>query len=89
MLLLYSMFPFEPMPPKDLEVSRKFIKLLLDFAENGKSTLYEDWRPLDVSSPSYLVIDEDFTPVNEDLPYQENMKFWDSLNVYWILSVRN
>ena len=83
MLMLFNMFPFDAMPPKDEEVSRKFIKLILDFAENGKSTLYEDWQPLDVDSPSYLLIDEEFKPVKEELPYQKNMKFWDSLNVYW------
>lgn len=82
MLLLFPMFPFDPMPEKDVEVSRKFIKMLVDFAENGKITSYPDWKQLDLESQTYLEINDEFS-VKNGLPYQDRMTFWRSLNVYW------
>ena len=83
MLLMFPMFPFDPMPEADIQVSRKFIKLLVDFATNGKSSAYPDWKPLKTSDPKKVLnIGKEFL-VEEGLPYQENFRFWDGLDVYW------
>ena len=43
MLLLFPMFPeMGPVPDKDVGVSRKLTKLIVDFAVNSKSTTV-DW----------------------------------------------
>ena len=87
MLLIFNMFPeFGPMPEKDIDVSRKLIRLLIDFGKfNGEESLIGNtkWRRLDLENPNYLLIDEEFS-VQEGLPRQHRMQFWNSLPpVYW------
>ena len=55
MLLMFPMFPFPDMPQEDIKVSRHFNKLLVDFAQNGKSTSFPDWTAFSEESPSILV----------------------------------
>ncbi|TRY76290.1 hypothetical protein TCAL_13297 [Tigriopus californicus] len=84
MLLLFNMFPmFEPMSDRSEKVSRDFIKVILDFATHGRSTIHHDWKPLQVEKPNYLVFGEQFQVVQEELPFQERIRFWESLNVFW------
>ena len=87
MLLIFPMFPdFGPMPEEDVEVSRKLIRLLIDFGKmNGGETVIKNqhWRKLDLRDPNYLLIDGNFT-VQPGLPMQTRMEFWNSLPpVYW------
>ena len=86
MLLLWDMFGavFPAMPAKDVSVSRKLVSLVVDFAVNGKSTTFKDWKRFDESDPTYLVMDEEFTvKKGEDMPNQERYRFWDSQDVFW------
>ncbi len=84
MLLLFKMFPFDPMPDEDVRVSRELVSLVVDFAKNGRSTKYPEWRSFDESDPKYLVMDgEKFSMKSDEMPYQENYKFWDNLDVFW------
>jgi hypothetical protein len=43
------------MPEKDVEMSKKLIKLVVDFASNRESTLYPDWQPLNSMNPRTMV----------------------------------
>jgi hypothetical protein len=83
MLLLFPMFPFDPMPNADIKVSRALISLITDFAQNGKSTMYKDWKTFDESNPTYLVMDEENKVEKGPMPYQDRYKFWDTLDVFW------
>ena len=89
MLLIFNMFPeFDesgiPMTELDVNVSRKLIRLLIDFGKsNGGETLIPNWRTFDLKDPYYLLIDENFT-VKQGLPMQQRMQFWNTLPpVYW------
>jgi carboxylesterase type B len=85
MLQLFKMFPFDPMPEKEVTFSRKFIKLIIDFGKEGKPPSYlPDWKKLDLENPNYLVIDEDFK-VKQGLPDKERLDFWRRQldPVYW------
>ena len=83
MLLIFDMFTNYPrMPKNEVAFSKKLIRLLIDLGKQDKSPI-EAWKPLDLTNPSYLVIDEKLE-VKRGLPMQERMKFWDSLpSVYW------
>ena len=83
MLLIFPMFDDHPdMPEEDVEVSRKLIRLIIDFGKEDRGPV-EGWRPLDNDSPSYLQIDRQMA-VREGMPLQERMAFWNSLPpVYW------
>lgn len=84
MLLLFNMFPmFKPMSERSVNVSRAFIKVILDFATHGKSTIHQDWQPLREEKPNYLVFDDQFQVVQEELPFQNRIRFWESLNAFW------
>ena len=89
MLLIFNMFPEYPaagieMNANDVDVSRKLIRLLIDFGKSGRGEdAIENWRKFKVEDPNYLHIDKDFI-VNQGLPIEERMKFWTSLPpVYW------
>ena len=84
MMLLFDMFDqlFPNMPEQEVKVSRKFVKLITDFAKNGKPTSYPSWKKLDLETPQFLQIDDDFT-VEEGLPFQNRIEFWETLDVYW------
>ena len=72
MMLLFPMFTeiLPPMPDKDVAVSQKFIRMIVDFAENGEA----NWEPLDNKEVKYLEIGEDFTRKKENLPNQVKSK---------------
>ena len=83
MLLMFDMFDdYPPMPEDDVAVSRKFIRLLIDFGKQDRAPV-DGWKPLDLEDPTYLLVDKEFE-VKEGMPMQDRMKFWNSLpNVYW------
>ena len=83
-MLLFSLFGavFPAMPEEEVEVSRKLVKLITDFAKHGKPTSQPKWKKLTLDNPHFLKIGEDFT-VEEGLPIQERIKFWETLDVYW------
>eukprot|EP00095_Tigriopus_kingsejongensis_P007910 maker-scaffold132_size323655-snap-gene-2.24 protein:Tk07910 transcript:maker-scaffold132_size323655-snap-gene-2.24-mRNA-1 annotation:"carboxylesterase" len=84
MLLLFNMFPiFEPMTETEVQVSRDFVKLLVDFAKAGRSTLHPDWRPLNLDAPNYLEIDATTRVVEAELPNQHRLSLWDDLKLFW------
>ena len=73
------------MPEEDIQVSRKFIKFLIDWARRGEAPDYiSDWKPFDLKNPSHLIIDEEFS-VQPGLPDQERFAFWKHQldPVYW------
>ena len=83
------MFPeFEdsgiPTTKLDVEVSRKLIRLLIDFGKlNGGKNVVNNWQRFDPKDPYYLLIDENFS-VKQGLPLQQRMQFWNTLPpVYW------
>ena len=89
MLLIFNMFPeFEdsgiPMTKLDIKVSRRFIRLLIDYGKsNGGGNIMDNWRKFDLKDPYYMLIDGNFT-VKQGMPMEERMKFWNSLPpVYW------
>lgn len=85
MMQMFKMFDFDPMPPHEVEFSRKLIRLLIDWGKEGKPPSYlPDWQPLDLDNPNYLEIDELFT-VRKGLPDQERLDFWRNHiePVYW------
>ena len=87
MLLIFPMFDNYPeMPEEDVEVSRKLIRLLIDFGKQDKSPI-DGWTKLDLDKPNYLEIGKDLT-VHQGLPpFQEKYEFWNSLpDVYWRFS---
>ena len=89
MLLIFNMFPeFNEagivMTDDDVDVSRKLIRLLIDFSKSGSGEdVIPGWKKFDEEDPTYLLIDKDFT-VKQGLPMEDRMKFWNSLPpVYW------
>jgi carboxylesterase type B len=60
------------------DITRKVIKLLVNFNQPGKSSSVEEWKPLDWNKPSHLVIANDLQ-VKEGMPFEERMTFWRSL----------
>ena len=72
------------MTDDDVEVSRKLIRLLIDFSKSGRGEeVVQGWKKFDEEDPTYLLIDKEFT-VKQGLPMEHRMKFWNSLPpVYW------
>lgn len=83
MLLIFPMFPhYPPMPEEDVVVSRKLIRLLIDFGKKDTSPI-DEWKPLHLDNPSYLHIDKTFE-VKSGLPLQDRINFWRTLpSIYW------
>ena len=79
---MFGFIGFDPLPEEEVEVSRKFIKLLLDFGKDGKVNEFPNWAPLHLDDPRYLEIDREFE-VKSGMPLQNRMEFWQKLNVYW------
>ena len=77
MLQIFNMFPdFDPMPDNELQFSRKFIKLLIDWGKDGKPPQYlSNWKRFDLDNPSYLIIDEEFK-VKKGTPDSKRIDFW-------------
>ena len=77
MLHLYKMFDdFDPMSEKELQFSRKFVKLLIDWGKEGRPPPYLlDWKRFNTNDPNYLLIDEEFT-VKKGNPDHERIDFW-------------
>ncbi len=88
MLLLFNMFPFEPMSPEDKDVSRRYIKMIVDFLKYGKSTLYPSWEPLTPENSCYLDMNTNFAVVEGPLPVTGKLQFWNTLPVYWNYTLR-
>ena len=82
MLLMWDMFPFEPMPKIDIEVSRKFIKAIVHFAKEGKPS-YAGWKGLSSDKVTYFDMNERFTVKQGWPPIQDRMKFWQEQKAYW------
>ncbi len=73
------------MPKEEVEFSRKFIRLLIDWGKDGKPPSYvSDWEKFTAKEPNYLVIDKDFT-VEKGTPDTERLEFWRSKlpPTYW------
>ena len=82
MLMMFPMFPFDPMPAEDVAASRKFIKFLLDFLRNGKSTLYPEWKPVTENDASHLELNSEYS-MKQDLPFSERIAFWRKQQAYF------
>lgn len=90
MMLLFPMFTdvLPPMPEKDVDVSRRLIKMIVDFAEHGKL----DWQPLanvftddgasDNGTVEYLEIGEEFLARQAPLPNQVRTQLSDIWFLY-------
>ena len=84
MLLIFKMFhDFEKagifMNEEDVKVSRKLIRLLIDFGKSGSGEeAIKGWKKFQEEDPTYLLIDKDFV-VKQGLPMEHRMKFWNSL----------
>jgi len=76
-----------PLSDEETKVSKKFIKFLVDFAVKGHPTQdgkYEmrDWKPAADGELSHLIFSK-YNANNVGLPYQNRMKWWSLLPVYW------
>ena len=72
------------MTDDDVEVSRKLIRLFIDFSKSGRGEdVIQGWKKFDEEDPTYVLIDKDFT-AKQGLPMEHRMKFWNTLPpVYW------
>ena len=82
MLLMWDMFPFESMPQKEVEISRKFIKTIVHFAQTGEPK-YQGWTSLGKERFTHLDVGHDFVVNKNWPPIQDRMKFWREQNAYW------
>ena len=80
------MFDFDPMSADEVEFSRKFVKLLIDFGKEGKPPAYlSEWKKLDLENPQYLVIDKEYS-FRHGYPDKERLDFWRNeigKDIYW------
>ena len=82
MLLLFPMFPFLEMPPEDVAVSRKLIRLITHFADIGRPEDPE-WKPMDINDPLYMEIGSEFKVKKGMILDQNKAEFWRDLSLYW------
>jgi len=73
----------------ETKVSRKFIDLLVSFADKGvpnefsaAGKRFKTWKPLKNGKLNHLDTGKYFG-VEKGLPFQERMKFWNELPVFW------
>lgn len=45
--------------------------------------LLPDWKGLNLSDPTYLVINNEFTVERGPLPFQDRMYFWNGQSIHW------
>jgi len=88
---LGMMFPafvkeFGKLSDLETKVSRKFVDLLVSFADKGVPNEFQKrfktWKPIMNGKLNHLDTGKYFG-VNKGLPFQERMKFWHELPVFW------
>jgi len=84
---LFLMFPFAKLKEDEEKMSRKFIKLLMDFAKKGHPKHdgrweYKDWEPIADGQITHFVFGK-YSTTSQGLPFQNRMKWWNELPAYW------
>jgi len=79
---------FRPLSHEDLVFSERFIKLLTNFATDGKPSLTMEsghefvWHPVKATNATHLNIGNEMV-MDMGLPNHERMNFWQTLPIYW------
>jgi len=80
-----------PLSEEETQASREIISLLVEFSENGapgKTGVLEDWKPVTHQHKNHLDIGTKYQLKN-GLPFQEQLKFWNDLPIYWKKTDKN
>jgi len=92
--MLFPMFEdvMGPLSTEETKMSKKFVKLVVDFAIQGKPTQdgrYEmrDWKNVADGQLSYFVFGR-YSASNMGMPFQQRMKWWSQQPVYWNKSAK-
>jgi len=82
-----DLIALEPLDDDSKEVSKKMLKMWINFAKTGNPTPGPDsllgvtWSPVTKTGLNYLNIDKELT-MHKD-PMKKNMDFWDKILVSW------
>merc|ERR1719295_1619662 len=76
-----------PLSEQETKQSKKFVKFIVDFMIKGVPTQdgkYEmsQWKPVADGQISHLVFGK-YSGTQMGLPFQQRMKWWNELPVYW------
>jgi len=84
---LFMMFPVAELSKDEVKMSRKYIKLLVEFAEKGHPKHdgkweYKEWEPIADGQITHFVFGK-YSMSQVGFPFQHRMKWWNELPAFW------